>query len=59
MTLMLQGLTVADLEDLLEDIKVYVELEQGKNAAFWRDITIVTDDELVKLRKLDPESQAS
>jgi len=26
----LNGLTMSDLEDLLEDIKVYMELEQGK-----------------------------
>lgn len=25
----LNGLTISDLEDLLEDIKVYIELEQG------------------------------
>jgi len=53
----LNGLTVTDLEDLLEDIKVYVELEQGKNVSFWRDITIITEDELDKLRKMDPDSQ--
>ena len=46
-----------DLEDLLEDIKVYIELEQGKNADFWKDMTIVTEEELTKLRKLDPESK--
>ena len=41
------------MEDLLEDIKVYLELEQGKNADYWRDIITVTNDELSKLRKLD------
>lgn len=49
-----QGMTITDLEDLLEDIKVYLELEEGKNVDFWRDIIIVTEDELKKLRKLDP-----
>ncbi|XP_036701648.1 phosphatidylinositol 4-phosphate 5-kinase type-1 gamma isoform X1 [Balaenoptera musculus] len=49
----LNGLTVADMEDLLEDIQVYMELEQGKNADFWRDMTIITEDEIAKLRKLE------
>lgn len=30
----LKGLKVADMEDLLEDILVYMELEQSKNADF-------------------------
>ena len=51
--LFLQGLTVTDLEDLLEDIKVYLELEQGKNTEYWRDIVTVTEDELQKLKKLE------
>lgn len=49
----LYGLTIVDMEDLLEDIKVYLELEQGKNTDYWRDIVTVTNDELSKLRKLD------
>lgn len=49
----LYGLTVSDLEDLLEDIKVYLELEQGKNTEYWKDIVTVTQDELVKLRKME------
>ncbi|CAL8345638.1 unnamed protein product [Merluccius merluccius] len=49
----LNGLTVTDMEDLLEDIKVYMELEQGKNVDFWRDMTIITEDEIIKLRKLE------
>lgn len=53
----LQGLTMSDLEDLLEDIRVYLELEQGKNADYWRDIITVTEDELQKLRKLDAASR--
>ena len=31
-----QGLAIEDLEDLLVDIKVYMELEEGKNAEFWK-----------------------
>lgn len=30
-----------------------MELEQGKNADFWRDMTIITEDEIAKLRKLE------
>lgn len=57
---MTQGMTVGDLEDLLEDIKVYKELEQeSKNQAYWRDITIITEDELNKLRKLDPNNKGN
>jgi len=52
-----QGLTIQDLEDLLEDIKVYIQLEQGKNVGYWRDITIITEEELNKLRKMDPNYQ--
>ena len=52
-----QGLTITDLEDLLEDIKVYLELEQGKNTDYWRDIVTVTTDELNKLRKLESTSK--
>ena len=30
-----------------------MELEQGKNVDFWRDMTIITEDEIIKLRKLE------
>ncbi len=40
------------MEDLLE-ASVYLELEQGKTADYWRDIINVTNDELSKLGKLD------
>ena len=33
---------------------MYVELEQGKNAEFWKDMTIITEDEMAKLKKIDP-----
>ncbi|KAJ8378569.1 hypothetical protein AAFF_G00238740 [Aldrovandia affinis] len=52
----LNGLTVTDMDDLLEDIwrdSVYMELEQGKNVDFWRDMTTITEDEISKLRKLE------
>ena len=34
-------------------LQVYMELEQGKNADFWRDMTTITEDEIAKLRKLE------
>lgn len=49
----LNGLGVQDLEDLLVDIKVYIELEKGNNAEFWEDMTTIVEDELQKLRKLE------
>lgn len=33
--------------------QVYMELEQGKNVDFWRDMTTITEDEISKLRKLE------
>jgi len=48
----LNGLTMSDLENLLADIKVYIELEQGKNVDFWKDMTTITQDELKTLRKI-------
>ena len=52
----LNGLTTNDLEDLLEDIKVYQRLEKGANADYWEDITVIVEDELNKLRKLDSKT---
>lgn len=49
----LRGLHMKDLEDLIEDIKVYKELERGKNLDYWNDITVIVEDELHKLRKLE------
>jgi len=40
----------------LEDITVYLELEQGKNQDYWRDITTVADDQLAQLRRMDPSA---
>lgn len=50
----LNGLTIRDLEDLLVDIKVYSSLEKNKHNDYWNEITIVTEDELKKLQRLDP-----
>lgn len=49
----LRGLAVKDLEDLIEDVKVYKELERGKNLDYWNDITVIVEDELHKLRKME------
>lgn len=49
----LRGLQLKDFEDLIEDIKVYKELERGKNLDYWNDITVIVEDELHKLRKLE------
>lgn len=51
------GLTCDDLEDLLEDIKVYNGLEKYANADYWEDLTEIVHDELKKLRKLESENQ--
>ncbi|CAK9304550.1 unnamed protein product [Gordionus sp. m RMFG-2023] len=48
----LNGLNLSDLEDLLEDIKVYIELEQGQNVDYWKDITVIVEDELDKLKQI-------
>jgi hypothetical protein len=32
---------------------VYQRLEKGNNADYWQDITVIVEDELHKLRKLD------
>jgi hypothetical protein len=47
----LNGLTIKDLEDLIEDIRVYKELERGKNLDYWNDIVVIVEDELHKLEK--------
>ena len=50
-------MTIRDLEDLLEDIRVYSDLEAGIHADYWRDMTLITEDELKKLQKLDKNSR--
>lgn len=52
----LNGLSIKDLEDLVEDIKVYMKLEKGKNLDYWNDITVIVEDELYKLRKMGKKS---
>lgn len=54
----IQGLNIDDLEDLLVDIKVYNELEHSSNLDYWNDITIIVDDDLKKLRKVESESNS-
>lgn len=49
----LNGLGSHDLDDLLVDIKVYIELEKGDNTEYWEDLTVIVQDELQKLRKLE------
>ncbi|XP_058837162.1 splicing factor Cactin [Topomyia yanbarensis] len=51
----LNGLGLDDLEDLLADIKVYNDLEKSQNADYWCDLTIIVEDELQKLRKVEAE----
>ena len=53
----LNGLSGRDLEDLIEDIKVYIELEEGKNLDFWKDITTIAEEELNNLQQLQGEKQ--
>nr|XP_018916407.1 PREDICTED: cactin [Bemisia tabaci] len=53
----LNGLTIKDLEDLVADIKVYIELERGMNLDYWNDITVIVEDELYKLRKQDSQTE--
>lgn len=53
----LNGLSMDDLEDLLADIRVYNELEKGQNSDYWSDLTIIVEDELQKMRKLEAEKQ--
>ncbi|XP_053950949.1 splicing factor Cactin [Anastrepha ludens] len=48
---LLNGLSLKDLEDLLIDIKIYVELDKGNNIDFWNDMTVIVEDELFKLMK--------
>uniref|UniRef100_A0A336M7Q6 Splicing factor Cactin n=1 Tax=Culicoides sonorensis TaxID=179676 RepID=A0A336M7Q6_CULSO len=51
----LNGLNIEDFEDLLVDIKVYNELEKRVNAEYWEDLTIICEDEVKKLKKLEME----
>ncbi|CAL4060870.1 unnamed protein product, partial [Meganyctiphanes norvegica] len=57
----LTGLTLGDLEDLLEDIKVYMKLEAEVNSSetYWTDLTIIVQDELRRLRQRDSIEEAT
>ncbi|EDV95147.1 cactin [Drosophila grimshawi] len=56
--MLLQGLHMEELEDLLVDIKVYEELEQGRHIDFWNDMITIVQDELQKLLKIQ-QSEAN
>lgn len=50
----LNGLGITDLEDLLEDIRIYMEMDKSReNVGYWEDLTIIASDELQKLRKME------
>eukprot|EP00099_Drosophila_melanogaster_P014653 NP_523422.4 cactin [Drosophila melanogaster] len=55
---LLNGLPVEELEDLLVDIKVYEELEQGKHIDFWNDMITIVQDELQRQQKLEAENSS-
>ncbi|MFH4974098.1 hypothetical protein AB6A40_000807 [Gnathostoma spinigerum] len=44
----LQDLKMRDYEDLIEDIKVYRTIQGQKNAAWWCDLRLIVQDELIK-----------
>ncbi|RWS13766.1 cactin-like isoform X2 [Dinothrombium tinctorium] len=56
--LCLNGLRIADIEDLQEDIKVYMELDKKSNADYWNDLQTIVEDELQKLRKIKSGSDS-
>lgn len=48
----LNGLSIEDLEDLLEDIDVYQQLEGGaNNTDFWVDMRVISQSELTEARR--------
>lgn len=48
----LNGLRIRDLEDLIEDIHVYMEHDSDTkiNANYWQDLLVISEDELGKLK---------
>jgi hypothetical protein len=44
---------------VLADINVYSDLEKGINSDYWKDISIVTEEELRKLQRLDKNSRGT
>ena len=57
-TTILNGIGVSDLEDLLEDIKVYVRMEKGTNLHFWQDVTIIVEEEVRGLKNFASSSSS-
>lgn len=50
----LMGLTLTDLEDLVADIKVYMELEkESSNLDYWNDLMVIVEDEVRAMRKIE------
>lgn len=50
----LTGLTLNDLEDLMEDIKVYQHLDKNSSHQwYWKDLTIIVLDEIRRLKMRD------
>ncbi|XP_065836381.1 splicing factor Cactin-like [Oscarella lobularis] len=54
----LQGLSIDDLEDLVEDIQVYIGLDQSKNLEFWKDMAVISENELHKLKRAEASLSA-
>ena len=52
----LVGLSEDDLGDLIEDMKLYLEIDEGKNHQFWQDMLMVTRNEEKKLKKQNPHN---
>lgn len=53
----LNGLRTSDLEDLLEDIKVYMTLDRPANVRHWKDMLTIVEDELAKLRNYSSKNE--
>lgn len=55
----LNGLRIRDMEDLIEDIRIYLELDSNSkiNADYWRDLQIIVEDELAKLKLANMDLQ--
>ncbi|UXI19584.1 hypothetical protein NH340_JMT05527 [Sarcoptes scabiei] len=54
----LNGLRIRDMEDLIEDVKVYMELDSRTkiNAEYWKDLQIIVEDELTKLKQANMDT---
>lgn len=49
--LIFTNLSMIDCEDLLEDIKVYMQLDGEAHLDFWRDMMVICEDELERRRR--------